>query len=549
MLSHRLNEEEYRQIKESNVYPFWIDPKSENVYQCRSTTTTDGKTLHTLEKICRFITVSKILCSLDNDKVQIELKFLTSFGLTKTVTVDRQDLTKKRFEVLTGKGIDINDRNCANVLEYLSRAENNASYEIHHTKLGWYKMDDLWTYRLYRSIGAPNESLYDGEIDLKPQGSLAVWKDMIQQEVLGHPPLELLLVAGLSAMLVPRLKSVSGYDSLFIHLSGDSSIGKTTAEMLAISAFANPISGGLMKRWTATQNALIASFDGNLGLPIAIDESSAAQMNDFTSFIYMFSQGHGRERAKSDGTLRTAGQWSFTLISSGEAKLPRNGNSGLNIRLLELSNMEFTNSAENADNIRRVISQNYGHAAILLAEHLVKTSDQDLVNEFWDIRGQILGQMSKDKFSDRTANRITILVQAACHINIALGLGLNIEAIALLLINLDHNQERDIGAKALDAVTQYFTSHFGNFSCDTQNSNTFQCGSIGTYKDCGTYIEIAVLTQELRKILGQLDFKDIEVILSRWKETGVLDCEADRFTRKRKICFVKTAVYVLKISK
>ncbi|MEM1484017.1 DUF927 domain-containing protein [Oscillospiraceae bacterium PP1C4] len=551
MNTHKLSPQELELVKQSPIYPFCIDQAKEFVYQCRIKESEKG-TVYLLEKICRFIRVSKILCSLDDDEIQLDLTFLTSFGLTKTVTVSRQDITKKKFEVLTGKGINIHDKNCSSVLQYLNISEAKAPVEYHHTKLGWYKDNDAWVYRHHITVGSDVESIYSGNIDLCPKGSLAVWTDMVRQEVIGQTALELILVAGFSSMLIPRLKNVSGYESLFLHMVGNSSTGKTTAEILAISAFANPMTGGLIKKWTATQNALMAAFDGNFGLPIVIDESSAAQIKDFTSFIYMFSQGHGRERAKSDGSLREAAQWGFTLISSGEARLPKNNNIGLDIRLLELCNIAFTDSAENADNIRRIASQNYGHAAIELAKHLTTISDSDLESEYWNLRKQLLDKMkeNEDKFSQRTVNRITLLIQTACQVNDALGLGLRVEEIAHLLIDIDCKQERDIGQKALDAVEQYFTSHFSSFLSNQQtHQNHFTCGGIGTYKEIGNILEIVILTQELRKILNSEEFTDLSVILSRWKEMGILDCEADRFTRKRKIGLIKATVYVLKIPK
>lgn len=356
-------------------------------------------------------------------------------------------------------------------------------------------------------------------------------------------------------MLIPRLQGICNCKSLLLHISGNSSSGKTTAEMLAISAFANPECELLFKSWTATQNALFSSFNGNFGFPMAIDESSAATKADFTNFIYTFSQGKGKDRARSDGSLNSAPKWSFTLLSSGEARLPHNSNTGLTVRLIEISNRSLTKSAENADAIRSVISRNYGHASIELAKHLLTVAEQTLHDDYEACKAQLLTMISKkDDFSKRAANMLSVIILTAKYVNDALDLGLDVDNIANLLVELDSKQNRDIGMQALEVLHQYTVSHANAFLRQTgksnsrSNSDLFSCNTIGTYSCLNGEIEIAVLKSELPHILNQFGFSNPDVVLAHWKAQGILSCDADRFTRIRKINGAPVPVNVVKFN-
>lgn len=495
------------------------------------------------EAICSSVTVSKKIVHLERDEELLELTLLSTDGHKKTIIISRGDLTQKRFDSLAAKGVDIHDKNYERVLEYLLHAEKKAPIEYLHRKMGWCVMEDgSWAYKHDQLIGNAPPSRFELENVLKPAGTLSAWTRMVQEQVQGQTALELILAAGFASMLIPRLHTVSSYRAFMLHLAGDSSTGKTTALRLALSAFANPNSREFFKSWTATQNALFASFDGNFGLPIVVDESSAVPTHDLTNFIYTFSEGSGKERAKPDGSLRPAPSWSTLLLSSGEARLPKNHNNGLQIRLLELCDMPFTSSANNANSIINVIKENYGHAATTLAEYLVKTPQRDLDLHFESCKKSLLDEMNHDRFVGRTVDRVATIVLAVRYANHALGLKLDEAGIVKLLLKLDKEQRQDIGQAALETLKEYVASHSNSFS----HSNQFYGNTIGTYNESGHQAEIVVVKSELKKILGQAGFLNLAVVLGRWKASGLLNCEADRYTRTRKIGLVKVEAVVVR---
>ncbi|MDF2854544.1 MAG: hypothetical protein K0Q87_395 [Neobacillus sp.] len=500
--------------------------------------------------MCRYVVVSKKLVNLHEDNELLELTMHTNDpNRIKKIVIGRGDLTVKRYDVLADRGVDITDKNCRDVLAYLLMMEKDSPVEYRHEKLGWDSENEgHYIFYHHKLLGEGVPSNHTDANALAPAGTLSAWVNMVKEEVLGQTAMELILAAGFSAMFVPRLQAVSGHKALFIHMVGNSSVGKTTAEMLALSAFAHPECERLFKHWINTKNALIGSLDRNFGFPMVIDESEESNLSDFSDTIYTISQGRGKERAKPDRGVRRAGRWNCTLISSGESKLPRNNNVGLSLRLIEICDATFTRSAESSDKIKRVIHENYGHPSLEMAEYLLALPDDALFEDYDACKQQLLEKIPSNHYAARAVNALAIIILAAHYANHILDLGLNIEAIEQMLAKLDSQQKRDIGMEVLEMLYQYTVTHNNQFQDAQNNSNNpmFSTNAIGTYKSIGDDVEIAVLKSELPKILSQANFSSTEVILSSWKKSGILDCEQDRYTRTRKINNLRVPMYVVK---
>ena len=87
---------------------------------------------------------------------------------------------------------------------------------------------------------------------------------------------------GFSAVLVGYINKFLNIhsDSLIFHICGNSTTGKTTAAMVAVSGFGDPKEGprSLIQSFNGTNNALtkvIANIDG---MPIVCDETSLTTM-------------------------------------------------------------------------------------------------------------------------------------------------------------------------------------------------------------------------------------------------------------------------------
>lgn len=107
---------------------------------------------------------------------------------------------------------------------------------------------------------------------------------------------------GLSSPVLAYLKQGHpDLKSLLIHLSGDSTTGKTTALSLAVSVAGNPNSGerSLLRHWNGTLTSVMASLENIHGIPVAFDELSTNTHSNLTSLVYSLTEGIGRARAMS----------------------------------------------------------------------------------------------------------------------------------------------------------------------------------------------------------------------------------------------------------
>lgn len=85
---------------------------------------------------------------------------------------------------------------------------------------------------------------------------------------------------------------------------------------------------------------------------------------------------------------------------------------------------------------------------------------------------------------------------------------------------------------------------------DIKNSTNEIKGKINILAN-KNYNEICIFPELFKKIMKEGGFEDTKIILKSWKEQGILDDEADRYTRKRTLIENGGAVpvYIIKVNK
>ncbi|MDK4539343.1 DUF927 domain-containing protein, partial [Kingella kingae] len=146
-------------------------------------------------------------------------------------------------------------------------------------------------------------------------GSLKEWQDNVAQYASGNS--RLLLAIG-TALAAPLLAMVGEQNGGF-HIYGDSSDGKTTAALVALSVFGNP--QALKMTWRGTDlgfsNAALARNDGLL----ILDEIGEAHPKTISKTAYSVINGKSKIQGAKDGGNRTSQEWRVLLFSTGEYSL------------------------------------------------------------------------------------------------------------------------------------------------------------------------------------------------------------------------------------
>ena len=151
----------------------------------------------------------------------------------------------------------------------------------------------------------------------KIMGTLSDWQESIGRFCVGNSRL-LLSVA--TAMAAPLLY-LAGAESGGLHLVGGSSLGKTTALVVAGSVCGGGGVRGYILQWRATANGLEGVAAGHCDALLCLDELSQVTPQAAGETAYMLTNETGKTRATKQGTARKPAEWRILFLSTGEITL------------------------------------------------------------------------------------------------------------------------------------------------------------------------------------------------------------------------------------
>ncbi|MBT2289505.1 DUF927 domain-containing protein [Paenibacillus albidus] len=516
----------------------------------------DGDTLYkrndgaSYTPIARRVEIIRRLLNDDTGKITLELSFDYA-GSSHTIEISRGLLTRRKISELLAYGVDVSDQKAAAIVEWLGYQEEQLPIERVHSTVGFDFSQSPPVFKHYQAIGM--DSKYTGPLQIHPKGTYEDWLHLVKEEVMGHPPLELALVLGLCAPVATCINHISGGEVLLFHLCGNSTQGKTTAVMLSISTFGAPIVGhsSLLKDWNGTRNAVLAQLRDIQGLPVAFDEASMLE-GEYGNLVYQLASGKDKSRLDNEGALRRSGQWSGSIISNGERSLSSSSskNAGSQIRITELSNIPWTQSAENANRLKEGLLKHHGHAGPRFVEYLLTQGlDQlDMRRRSWS--KHIEAQFSvADTFTQRLSDKIAILLMTAELANEAFNWGLDVQAMSSLLISAtaQTSGNRDIGKHAYQYLMEGIHMHENHFYVDDVPPSIEPVWGKWIVEN-QSLKEIYIFPTVFQSLMKQGGFENPSTILQLWKDENLIDHESNKFTRKKVIsASFSSRVHVIRI--
>lgn len=489
-------------------------------------------------EVGRLVFIKEIRQDVENQAVELELAFFYR-GELKTITISRKQLVKNELIKLLEFGVDVPDYKAQKVQQFLTIQEEHAPYVHTHKQLGWSHIEGEEVYKHYSSIGqAAVTSTYNGTFQLEPKGTLEGWMEIIRDKVVPHPPLCLALTAGFAAPVVAWIAKDFDLEVLLIHAYGDSTMGKTTAARVYVSPFGAPTTkeGGCLLKWSGTANGVIGQLVNNHGIPVAIDEASMNNMKDFTEILYVLAEGMEKARMTKELGMRERRKWSGVLWSTAEEQLlsKTNHNTGLKVRLTEVGNIQWTESAVHANQLKDELLQHYGHAGPAFVQYMQEKGKEAIVNQLKTWKQTCLEEMNvKDQYSQRIADKLALLMVTAELVNECLDLKMDIDAILALLIKNEQKTagQRSVGDLAYSHFQQKLIQYKSKF--DTKNFEEKGYEYWGRIHTKGDKVEVAILTTAFKTIMAEGNFDGTDVILKHWRDKGYLDHDHNKLTRKR----------------
>ena len=519
-----------------------------------------GKLFYNGDKTSNLLKVGVPEINIDTNNVMLPITTKYLNRDIKILIPRDKAMSKREIIKLSLQGADVTEENAKyhiRSIEYQERKIGRVNNT--HSELGFAKYKEKEIFKLYKAIN--EDSSYVGALDLKPKGNLGNYLDDLREHVVPYKNISLAFALGVSSSIVAKLNMhYKDINTLLVHLFAESTKGKSTAAMLAISVWGNPnlSGGGLYNTWNSTENALSTSLAGNYGIAYALDELSMSKIEDTTSLIYNLVGGKDKARLTKDIELRAAATWTTSIISTGEVSLlsKAKNNTGLDIRVLELGGIVWTEDANHSDQVKALVNRNYGVFGADFVKRLIEFP-ADRLKEIFEEEREIFIQKVKEKniqddMLSRTSCKYAIVTLTIRLINSRYkdrGIILDIEGIREFLVDTEINSinRRGIKRKAEDWLIQYIESNASKFKSGKETNTNVDYW--GTRKELPNgELEVAILTNKFEEIMRKGKFEDTKVVLEQLKKEGKLEYEAGRLTRKRKVNAIQTPVYVIRLS-
>ncbi len=221
-------------------------------------------------------------------------------------------------------------------------------------------------------------------------GTMEGWQNEVAAKAVGNPAIALAICAALAGPLLECLNIDGGG----LHFYGDSSTGKTTALMAAISAWGGP---DFRRTWRATANGLEGAAKMHTSTLLALDEIGEISPKELYEAIYALGNGQGKGRATVYGDARKVARWRVYSCSTGEmtisSRMAAGGfeaKAGQSVRMLDIPVAGkfgifddlhgHTSGAGLSQAVRDAAAKHYGHAGRAFVGALIEDR-RDGLNE------------------------------------------------------------------------------------------------------------------------------------------------------------------------
>lgn len=257
------------------------------------------------------------------------------------------------------------------------------------------------------ATGAGRQFVFQSESSvedtLSTSGDFDTWRDAVARRCVGNSRLSFVL----SCAFASPLAHVLGVPTGGFHLQGDSSLGKTTALLVAASVWGPH---KYKRQWRQTDNALESVAAQHCDLLLILDEIGQADGRIVGECVYMLGNEMEKGRATRGGMARRVRTWRLLFLSSGEKSLSdymreagRKVNEGQEVRMPSIvadagaglgmleALHDIPSGRDFSDTLQRVTASHHGHAGRRWLQHLADRMDS-LEGEAGELVGQFEAQ-------------------------------------------------------------------------------------------------------------------------------------------------------------
>jgi uncharacterized protein (DUF927 family) len=343
------------------------------------------------------------------------------------------------------------------------------------------------------------------------------------------------------AAFVPPLMEFLEIPNYIIDIAYRTSSGKTTLQRVIASIYGKPDeTNSIVMTWNSTRVFLERVSACLNGIPMILnDTKSAKDAETIENTVYDITNGTTRGRGTPSGVHRTY-KISTVLFSSGEEPIVDGTKSaGVRTRVITLNVAPFLKqddeTAKIVKSLESTVRKNYGHAAETYIRYLVKNRKEKAPVWAKRLRELEIHYSSKTKsnaYVDRLSKYFASIDLAAEIAHEALELPWEFNSPIPMLWNdlTRETKEPTESARALEDIYSYCCTNRGSFKDGSQNSPPRTIGKWdSSNKDWQT---IAIEKVEFEKAMKQSGYTNYKSILREWKESGFIETEGNRHTKR-----------------
>ena len=252
-------------------------------------------------------------------------------------------------------------------------------------------------------------------------GDLEHWQRLVAAQCLGNPVLTLAIGCALAGPLL----SLIGVNGGGVHLVGDSSSGKSLAQLIGASVWGNP--GVFAASWDMSKGGLEIEAASRNDTLLSLDEIKRADPRRVQEMAYALANGVGKGTMTREREGRAKLSWRLLTLSSGERSLSEHaaigGNpahAGAELRMVDVNAGTRTFRAFDelhgmtGEDFHRALTvaagRHFGHLGPAFVERLISGDDrQGLLEAFAKVRAQFMVENAQ---AGRVADRFAAIALA-----------------------------------------------------------------------------------------------------------------------------------------
>lgn len=582
-----ISEEEYQTIIHTLKTHYIVDKENTFIGVVKK-----NKYSYEIRYIMTYCKVLRKIIDVTTKQIKIEYEYNNGIEID-TVKLDGESLSKFGLKTLFSYGVRFNETDIDEVNKYLMNTDMKAEIVYGYSKLGWDKIDNNLVFRYNHLIAneqLSKEYIYNGSLCLNHKGTLDEWCNMIQNEVCGNIPMTYLLMASFSSPLLSMLNYTHDFGSVLFCLCNSSSKGKSTTAMLCASIYSSPVlNKGVAISFNGTENALQEFLSQINGLSVVFDELGASTISNLERVLYSFCLGRSKLRLNGDASLQDVKEFSSVIFTTSEISfISEKSMDGIKTRVFQIEDT-LTKNAQNSDNIKNIVMQNYGVAGneylqmlvnkgqeIIEADYqkykdmLIKNSKE--LDEKLQVKGSniltdstLAAYEQKKRLTDRILSKLAIVVQAAEYAKELFNFNIEISDMIDYSLNLTNAIEsaQTPEDELLTIVHEDFVKNirkykmnypfalkiFGKRKAEAIDYNSINIGYVGLIRLSASdnYYEICVAKNYFEQLMKNNQISDFRKRLKNLRASGILVAEKDRLVAREKIIeIIDLKVYIFR---